>query len=73
MKKCVMFTSVALLLAAVLMSCSESSDSLTSEERAMRDGRRDVPETRAPPGPPNAAMIQDEAKPSSDDAGDGDD
>lgn len=68
MKKCVMFTSVALVLAAVLMSCSDSSDTLTSEDRATRDGRREVQETRLPPGPENASMIQDETSRSGSDA-----
>ena len=71
MKKCVMFTSVALVLAAVLVSCSDSSDTLNAEDRAMRDGRREVQEVRAPPGPPDASMIQDKAIPAdSDDGGD---
>ena len=68
MKKCVMFTSVALVLAAVLMSCSETSDSLTSEERAMSEGRRDAQETRRPPGPEDASMIQDTPSRSGSDA-----
>lgn len=72
MKKCVMFTSAALLLAAGLVSCTESSDSMTAEDRATRDGRREVQETRAPPGPPNASMIQDDAVPAGGDAGGGD-
>ncbi|MCH8823370.1 MAG: hypothetical protein IH984_07665 [Planctomycetes bacterium] len=71
MKKCVMFTSVALVLAAVLMSCSETSDTLTSEERAMSEGRRDAQETRRPPGPADASMIQDAStRTRSDDGGD---
>ena len=71
MKKCVMFTSVALVLAAVLMSCTESSDSLTAEQREMSEGRREAQETRLPPGPPNASMIQDDTSSSrSDDDGD---
>lgn len=73
MKKCVMFTSVALVLAAALVSCSESSDSLTAEDRATRDGRRDVQEVRAPPGPPNASMIQDTAPGTADSDTGGDD
>ena len=60
MKKCVMFAGVALMSATVLMSCSESSDSLTAEERAMSEGRRESQEVRKPPGPPEAAMIQDD-------------
>lgn len=69
MKKCVMLTSAALLLAAGLVSCTESSDSLTAEERAMSEGIREVQETRAPPGPPNASMIQDDAVPAGGDTG----
>lgn len=72
MKKCVMFTSVALMLAAVLMSCTESADTLTAEERQMRDTRREAQETRLPPGPQNASMIQDESKPAGGDDGDDD-
>lgn len=72
MKKCVMFTSVALLFAAALVSCSESSDTLTANDRAMKEGRREVQEVRAPPGPPDASMIQDKAIPSDSDTG-GDD
>ena len=60
MKKCVMIASVALVLTMALISCSDSSDPLTAEDRAMSEGRREVQETRPPPGPPNAAMIQDE-------------
>ena len=60
MKKFVMIASVALVLTMALMSCSDSSDSLSSEDRAMKDGRRDVQEKRAPPGPPDASMTRDE-------------
>lgn len=70
MKKCVMLTSVALVLVATLMSCEESSDSLSTEDRAMRDGRREVQDVRPPPGPPEAAMIEDSSSSSDSDSDD---
>ncbi|MCH8211093.1 MAG: hypothetical protein IIB99_06940 [Planctomycetes bacterium] len=62
MKQLTTLIIATLVVGTVLMGCDSKPTPQTAEDRAMSEGRREVGEPVAPPGPPNARMVPDETQ-----------
>ncbi len=62
MKQLATLVIAALVVGTVLRGCESKPTPQTAEERAMSEGRREVSDPVAPPGPPDASMVPDQTQ-----------
>lgn len=62
MKQLVTLIIAALVVGTVLMGCDSKPAPQTAADRAMSEGRREVRDPVAPPGPPDAEMVPDQTQ-----------
>ncbi len=62
MKQLTTLIIATLVVGTVLMGCDSKPTPQTAEDRAMAEGRREVGDPVAPPGPPDASMIPDQSQ-----------
>ena len=62
MKQVTTLIIATLVVGTVLMGCDSKPTPQTAEERAMSEGRREVGDPVAPPGPPDPSMIPDQTQ-----------
>lgn len=63
MKQLTTLIIAALVVGTVLMGCDSKPTPQTAEDRAMAEGRREVRDPVAPPGPPTPDMVPDDTQP----------
>ena len=62
MKQLATLIIATLVVGTVLMGCNSKPTPQTAEDRAMAEGRREVGDPVAPPGPPDASMVPDQTQ-----------